>query len=89
MININVREYLTVNLKKDNPEKLPTQDEEKQNQNHNMCWTTLYTSKHKQHRHDMLPATKKTCSLLQATDGKYEPNIAFIRQSQGTSKHGT
>jgi hypothetical protein len=40
MININVREYRTANLKKDNPEKLATQDEEKQNQKHNMCWTT-------------------------------------------------
>ena len=56
------------NIKKDNPEKLATQDEGKQNQKHNMCWITLYTSKHKQHKHDMLPATKKKCSLLQATD---------------------
>ena len=36
---------------------MATQDEEKQNQKHNMCWTTLYTSKHKQHKHDMLPPT--------------------------------
>ena len=32
MININVREYRTANLKNDNPEKLATLDEEKQNQ---------------------------------------------------------
>jgi hypothetical protein len=60
---------------------MATQDEEKQNQKHNMCWTTLYTSKHKQHKHDMLPPT--------TTNGKYEPNIVFIQQSQGTSQHGT
>jgi hypothetical protein len=32
MININVREYRMANIKKDNPEKLATQDEGKQNQ---------------------------------------------------------
>ena len=38
--------------KMDNPEKLATsgtQDEDKQNKKtpHNMCWTPLYTNKHK------------------------------------------
>ena len=41
-----------------NPEKMATQgtqDEDKQSKTqHTMCWTPLYTNKHKQRKQDML-----------------------------------
>ena len=42
----------------------------------------------------MFPATNtnnvnKTCSLLQTTGGKDEPNIVLMRKSLRTSQHGT
>jgi len=46
-----------------------------------MCWTPLYTNKHKQHRYD--------CALLQTTGSKDTPNIVVMRKSQWTSQHGT
>jgi hypothetical protein len=46
-----------------------------------MCWTPLYTNKHKQHRYD--------CALLQTTGSKDKPNIVVMRKSQRTSQHGT
>ena len=49
---------------------LDTQDEEnKTKTQHNMCWTPLYASKHKQGKQDM--------TLLQTTGGKDEPNIVL------------
>ena len=67
MININVREYRTANLKKDNPEKLATQDEEKQNKTktqqyvldniiHKQAQTTQ-TRHAPSYKEDMLPST--------------------------------
>jgi hypothetical protein len=41
---INVREYRRCNEKWDNPEK---KAREKNKAQHNMCWTSLYVSKHK------------------------------------------
>ena len=81
MININVREYRTANLKKDNPEKW--QHKTKKNKTKNtICDGQHYTQA-------SIHNTNTTCSLLQTTNGKYEPNIVFIQQSQGTSQHGT
>ena len=45
---INVIEYRRDNHKMDNPEKMATQDTNKQTKSqHNMCWTSLYANKHK------------------------------------------
>ena len=73
--------------KMDNPEKLATQDtqdEEKNNPQHNMFWTLLCISKQ-----DMLPSTNKTCSLPQTAGGKDEQNIVSMRKLQWTSQDGT
>ena len=49
-------------------------------QNKNTTQYVLDTTVRKQN-------TNKTCSFLQTTGGKDEPNIMFMRKSQRTSQH--
>ena len=58
-------------LKKDNPEKLATygrQDKEKQKQRHNRHYYAQTCTNN----------VHKTCTLLQTSGGKDEPNIVFM-----------
>ena len=58
----------------DNSEKLAQQDEEKKSKNNTICLGHYHTQTSTNN-------ANKTCTLLQTTGGKDEPNITFMRKS--------
>ena len=83
--NINIREYIKGKKKIENPEKLAamvhktTKNKEKHN--------TICVGQHfKQTKTDDV---NKTWAFPQATGGKYEPYIVFMRKSQRALQDGT